>query len=168
MLDGFRSALHDVGATSEVAAATMKYYWETENATQKLIAENDAKAIISAEAALRKEWGKDYEQNLLFGDSFLEKQDATELKQMELKDGTLLGSHPDFVRMTAVSGRRIGEGALQVGLNGTEAGVDLQKESSRLANAVADANAAGDGELAEKLAIERRAVNEKLYGKDAA
>jgi len=168
MLGEFKTALHASGATPAVASAVMDFYWKTEAEGQKLVAENDQKAIEAAEAGLRKEWGKDYDQNVKFGDAFLEKQGATELKQMELKDGSLLGSHPDFIKMTATSGRRIGEGALQVGLNGTEAGQDLEKRSKELAVAVADANAAGDNDKAEILAKERREVNEKLYGKDAA
>jgi hypothetical protein len=60
----------------------------------------------------------------------------------------------------------MGEGSLQVGLEGTEAGVDLKAKSAELAGKVADANAAGNYDEANRLAVERRAVNEKLYGKD--
>ena len=164
----FQERMHAVGASPQAVSEGMKLYYELTAADAKAIAENDDKVIKESEAALRKEWGKDYDQNVKFGDAFLEKQGAINLKQMELKDGSLLGSHPDFIKMTATSGRRIGEGSLQVGLNGTEAGEDLQRKSTQLAADYADAVAAGNNEKAESISIERRAVNERLYGKDDA
>lgn len=159
---------HALGYTPTQTQGIMDLYWSMEADGQKLVAENDQKAIDESETRLRKDWGKDYEHNVRFGEALLEKQGASDLKQLELKDGSLLGSHPDFIRFNSTVGRRIGEGTLQVGLTGTEAGVDLQKESTRLAEAVHDANARGDSEAAERLSKERRAVNEKLHGLDAA
>jgi hypothetical protein len=166
LVTGLQSVLHEAGTPPHIAQTVMDYYHKLESEGRAAVEANDKIAIEQAEAALRKEWGKDYEMNVKFGDASLERMDATELKQLELKDGTLLGSYPGFLKYTGRTGRGMGEGTLQVGLGGTEAGADLQTKVDELTKQEHDANARGDSDAAQKFNAERKVILEKIHGPD--
>lgn len=79
--------------------------------------EHAANAVQDRIVQLRTEWGNDYTQNVKLGDAFLAEMlgdKAPELTRIQLADGTVLGSHPDFVRLVAQAARNYGSGDLHM------------------------------------------------------
>jgi hypothetical protein len=165
MLQGVVGRMHDAGATQAQVDAAIGTYFELEAAQQAATQQNDQQFSKDAEAGLRSEWGEDYDANLSFAKQALSKFEFGEqLKQTELSNGMLLGSNPDFLRVMANYGRITGEGSLQLGLRGTEAGASLQKQYDTLTDDIHNAMALGNTEKAKRLDAERRDISESLFG----
>ena len=165
MLQGVVGRMHEAGATQAQVDAAIGTYFELEAAQQATTAQNDERFQKDAEAGLRQEWGEDFDANLSFAKQALSKFEFGEdLKQTELSNGMLLGSNPDFLRVMANYGRMTGEGALQLGLRGTEAGTNLQKQYDTLTEDMHNAMALGNTEKAKRLDAERRDIGESLFG----
>tara|TARA_R100000656_G_scaffold80965_2_gene59338 strand:+ start:89 stop:958 length:870 start_codon:yes stop_codon:yes gene_type:complete len=163
-VNGFAEAMHKAGASGAAVEAAMNWYWAQEAATADRISKNDQNAQDSAEADLRREWGTDYEGNHNVASDFVKQYGGENLLNMELKDGTLLGSNPAFVRMAAEAGRRVSEGALQMGLQGTEAGQDIQKSYDDLSEQIYEAHRRGESGKAKRLDAERSELSKLLFG----
>ena len=84
----------------------------------------DTEYMQKPEADLRKEWGSSYDENVAFANDYLSK--SPDLVKLELRDGSLLGSHPAFVRQMAEVGRMSNEGQLKFGISGTEMATDIK------------------------------------------
>lgn len=166
----FLDVMHKSGAPKQATEAALDVYWLMEAEAKAAQEKSDQDAIDAAEAAMRKDWGEDYDRNVALGAAYFEKQGGIELGQLELEDGTLLESHPAFIKFGATAGRRMGEGDLQMGLGGTDAGADLEKLSNELTVKIHAANAKGDNDEAVRLSRERRTVLSQLTGieEDAA
>lgn len=165
MLQGVVGRMHEAGATQAQVDAAIGTYFELEAAQQAATKQNDERFQKDAEAGLRQEWGEDYDANLSFAKQALSKFEFGEdLKQTELSNGMLLGSNPDFLRVMANYGRMTGEGSLQLGLRGTEAGANLQKQYDTLTEDMHNAMALGNTEKAKRLDAERRDIGESLFG----
>ena len=165
MLQGVVGRMHEAGATQAQVDAAIGTYFELEAAQQATTAQNDERFQKDAEAGLRQEWGEDFDANLSFAKQALSKFEFGEdLKQTELSNGMLLGSNPDFLRVMANYGRMTGEGSLQLGLRGTEAGANLQKQYDTLTEDMHNAMALGNTEKAKRLDAERRDIGESLFG----
>ncbi len=91
----------------------------------------DTEYMQKPEADLRKEWGSSYDENVAFANDYLSK--SPDLVKLELRDGSLLGSHPQFVRQMAVVGRMANEGQLKFGISGTEMATDTKVQYDQLA-----------------------------------
>lgn len=165
MLQGVVGRMHEAGATQAQVDAAIGTYFELEAAQQAATKQNDERFQKDAEAGLRQEWGEDYDANLSFAKQALSKFEFGEdLKQTELSNGMLLGSNPDFLRVMANYGRMTGEGSLQLGLRGTEAGANLQKQYDTFTEDMHNAMALGNTEKAKRLDAERRDIGESLFG----
>ncbi len=165
MLQGVVGRMHEAGATQAQVDAAIGTYFELEAAQQATTTQNDERFQKDAEAGLRQEWGEDFDANLSFAKQALSKFEFGEdLKQTELSNGMLLGSNPDFLRVMANYGRMTGEGSLQLGLRGTEAGTNLQKQYDVLTEDMHNAMALGNTEKAKRLDAERRDIGESLFG----
>ena len=161
---GFAAAMHQAGASNSAVQAALEWYWSTESAQQEAIAANDKNHEEAAEAELRKEWGTDYDGNKVIAQDFIKQYGGDGLLNLEMKDGTLLGSNPYFARMAAEAGRRISEGGLQMGLQGTEAGKDIQRSYDELSEQIYDAHRRGETDKANRLDAERSELSKQLYG----
>ena len=163
-VSGFTEAMHKAGASGESVKAAMDWYFTQEAAQQKLLSETDTKAAEDAEAGLRKERGADYEGNKIIATDFIKQYGGDDILNLELKDGTLLGSNPHFVRLAAQAGRRTSEGTLQMGLAGTEAGADVQKSYDDLSEQIYNAHRRGESDKAKRLDAERAQLSKQLFG----
>lgn len=160
----FAETMHKAGAPKTVVDAAMDWYWTTVVAEKAALDKRDQAAVDSASAQLRKEWGPDYDANLTVSNKFVTEYSGDELLHLELKDGTLLGSDPSFLRFMATAGRKIDEGLAQLGLHGTEAGVDLEKQYADLTTALHAATDRGDMDKAKRIDAERATISEQLFG----
>ncbi len=162
VLGGVLESMREAGASKPVVDAMLTKYWEMDaHAKAELVRQDDA-AAESGEAELRKNWGSDYDANIAFANRAAEQYPA--LGEVELRDNTLLGSHPEFIRLAASLGRLTSEGAPQAGLQGSEAGVNLQQEFQRLTGEIHTAHSAGDSNTANQLDAQRRKISEQLHG----
>ena len=121
-----------------------------------------AEAAEAAEAGLRKEWGKNYEANMAHASEAA--KTFPDLSQLELKDGTLVGSSPHFAKLLSTIGRQNSEGGMQAGFMASEAGVDLKSEHARLTEEINTAHNLGDSAKAQRLDDDRQKISSKLYG----
>lgn len=156
------SDMHAQGASQAVVNAAVSKYFEFEATAKAEQARVDNEAIDKAEADLRKEWGSGYDENIAFANDYL--TETPELAQLELRNGSLLGSHPAFIRRMAEIGRMSNEGQLKFGVAGSDAGSDLQAQYDQISRDMHAAYQAGDRGRAGQLSLQRTAIGEKLHG----
>lgn len=145
----------------------------TELATAAKAEENRVavEARAANEAALRKEWGADYEANKTLATRAVQAfgevkshPEVIEFFDKTIVNGQKLGDHPVMVRMLGNIGRRMGEGEF-IGAVGADQRGSLQTELSELMRA----NPPGT-EAYKAPAVQARIkqINEALYGNEPA
>lgn len=155
-LGAFLGDMHKAHAPAVlVQAAVSSYLAAQEKATQQL---HDAaqRLTVDHKAEIRAEMGRDYDRNMSLGNSFISKhlgpEKATALAAMPLSDGTLLGDHPDFVRLyTAAALASADDAALVNADGGTGAGSIEEQYQKALALGDTDLKAYHSKEHQEKL-----------------
>ena len=162
VLGNVLEAMREKGASKAVVDAMLGQYWQLDAAAKAETARRDDAAAEAGEAELRKSWADEYDANITYANRATEQFPG--LAEIELRDNTLLGSHPQFARLAASLGRLTSEGAPQAGLQGTEAGVNLQSEFARLTSEIHAAHSAGDNSKASQLDGQRRKISEQLHG----
>lgn len=168
-IDGFLQAIHGAGASQEVAATAVDWYYGylAEGLAQQ--ARQQVEAREAATAELRRTWGGEaaFQRN-----SELARRAAAALGGerfgqflAQTKAGGLsLGDHPEFIRAFAVIGRRMAEDVLLLGEG--EASADAETRLAELTRQIHDAAAGGDQTRVETLSREREAIAERTYGTD--
>ncbi len=136
-------------AFQELAAAHVQHVKSQMEAQAGKVKEQDDKYVADAEAALRKDWGDDFDANVRFSGEASKSFFDTDIGQMELKGGQLLGSHPDFIRGMAQIGRQLGEGVIHLDPNSDAAG-SLTEQADEYAQKRREAMSRGDREAAQK------------------
>jgi len=102
----------------------------------KSFAENAHKlGLNNTEAQLRKEWGRAFDDNIKRAGAVAKANMNPQILDMELKDGTRLGDHPEVIKGFANIANLLSEDKLV----GTESenvsqGVDYQSEISKIVN----------------------------------
>lgn len=145
-LQGFVGEL--LKTSHEMEANALKVIKDTQTAT---------------EAALKKEWGPDYEPNTNLAKRFVQihgTDDIKELMNVELPGRGLLGDQPAMMKFLAMLGRRSDEGDLMLGATPDER-QSLQAELAELDKAV-PVGSAGYTDKAHQ--AKRTALFDKIYG----
>ncbi len=127
-LDGFVETMHGLGATEAQVQTALDQFYDLAargKATQTLA---DARYLQESETALRNKWGPDYDRNKALAERAIGALFGAEsdVANLELKNGSLLGSLPSFARGMAQVGRLMGEDPL-IGMSGA-GGEDLQNQ----------------------------------------
>ena len=157
--------MHAAGASQGVVNAMLAKYFEMEAIGKAEQSRLDTEYMQKAEADLRKEWGSSYDENVAFANDYLSK--SPDLVKLELRDGSLLGSHPAFVRQMAEVGRMSNEGQLKFGISGTEMATDMKAQYAQLSRDIHTAYQSGDRGRAATLSAQRSAIAERLHGNQA-
>jgi hypothetical protein len=101
-------------------AETLNRGWnELMEATRAAQVDSDAKALSRAEGELRRQWGADYDRKRALAERAVAQfhdGDPSEILNLELRDGRLLGSLPSFIRYAAA----VGDGLMEDTLHGGE------------------------------------------------
>jgi hypothetical protein len=163
-LSKYQSVAKEFNISKAGLEAMAAVTYEAEANKEKAQAKADQDDIDAGEATLRTRWGKDYDRNVQIGDAMLNRFESTELGQIELKGGKLLGSHPSFISFIGMAGRLHGEGDLHMGLVGSDKGADLQKEVDDLTAEIHLAHGKGQSDVAERKSAERRKLISQLHG----
>ena len=123
--------MHKAGLTTPQAQQVARAYVELQGRREQDNM-NEIQAAHETEASkLKMEWGTAFEANLdkagtgfryLFGNPDTD-QSATDISNLQLKDGRLLGDHPQFVRSLYKLGELVGEPDPLTGKSAATAGV---------------------------------------------
>ncbi len=160
-LDGFVAAMHTSGATEAQVQTALDHHYELVARGKALQEVADAEFLQESEAALRADWGLGYERNMALAEravSALFGADS-DVANMELKNGTLLGSLPSFARGMAQVGRLMGEDPL-IGIE-SGGGHGLQDQI----DAITETGMRDGDYYTEAVQQKLRPLYEKLHGK---
>lgn len=110
IFEDFVQSLHKVNADPKIAHEAIRWYNDFQQKQVAAVAQADAQNARATEAALREEWGPDYEANVnlraqILSSAPAEVQDA--FKTARLADGSLLGEHPHISRWLVAMQREI-------------------------------------------------------------
>ncbi len=162
-----RQAFHKLGIPAPAAAGLNAWWNEMTSAMQAAQVEADKQYAAQTEAALKKEWGDDYDRNHALAnkalESFFEKEGKEAFQTLELKDGRLLGDHPEVVKAFAKIGREMVNFGPDPAL-ATNEQTTIQEKFNDLQKRKMDARNAGKTDEAERLDAEQAKLYERLHG----
>jgi len=92
---------------------------------------------------------------------------SPDIVKLALRDGSLLGSHPAFVRQLAEVGRIANEGQLKFGITSTEMATDMQAQNDQLTRDIRSASQSDDRDRTANLSAQRSAIAKRLHGTHA-
>lgn len=146
-------------------AKGLNAFW---NALEKQSGEHAAKErddhLAAQEAALRKEWGGDFDVNANIASQAWGRFGGTEdVENLKLEGGGRLGDHPALMKMFARIGRETSESPGIVGMSDTDV-KSLAEKHRELTGQAIDARERNDKTLADRLSREASAISERLYG----
>jgi hypothetical protein len=159
-MKNYADSAHSAGLSQDQLNSNVQWYWQMKANETEALNKRDTDHREATLAELRKEWGKDFERNSLFADEVT----PDSFKGMELRDGTLLGNHPEFVKLMADAGRLQSNGTTMLGLAGTAAGVTTQEQYDTLTSEIHAATDKGDMSLAQRLDDKRSVLSQQLHG----
>ncbi len=155
-----------LGLTREQARGILDWHYETTVDQHEILARRLGDGRAQSEAALRREWGGDYEANLAAahraaaefgGDGMIE------FLANVTVDGVRLADHPRLVRAFAEAGKRLAEDS--IALAGSDAGgATLEERVKDLRAAKQDALSRGDRDAAQRLDAEERGLWGRIAG----
>ena len=131
----FAENAHQLGLNNKQAQGILEFYKNSMEGSAQQARIDTETAQANAEAELRKEWGGNYDNNIKKAGSVAKANMNPQILDMELKDGTRLGDHPEVIKGFANIANLLSEDKLV----GTESenvsqGVDYQSEISKIVN----------------------------------
>ena len=134
-IKSFTENAHQLGLNNKQAQGILEFYKNNMEQTAQQQSINTETAQADAEAQLRKEWGRSFDENIKRAGSLAKANMSPELLDMQMKDGTRLGDHPEIIKGFANIANLISEDKII----GTEQenmsqGRDLETEISSIVN----------------------------------
>jgi len=131
----FADNAHKLGLNNKQAQGILEYYKNSMEGSAQQARVNTETAQANAEAELRKEWGRSYEDNIKKAGAVAKANMSGDILNLELKDGTRIGDHPDVIKGFANIANLLSEDKLI----GTESenvdrGTDYEAEISKIVN----------------------------------
>jgi hypothetical protein len=94
----FAEVAHKTGLNEKQAQAILDFYKANSEQSFRQSQIDTETAQANAEQQLRKEWGGNFDANLKRAGAIAKANMNAEILDMQLKDGTRLGDHPDFIK----------------------------------------------------------------------
>ena len=134
-IKSFTENAHQLGLNNKQAQGILEFYKNSMEGSAQQARVDTETAQANAEAELRKEWGRAYDDNIKKAGSVAKANMNPQILDMELKDGTRLGDHPEVIKGFANIANILSEDKLV----GTESesvdrGTDYEAEISKLVN----------------------------------
>jgi len=134
-IKSFAENAHKLGLNNKQAQGILEFYKESMEGSVQQSRVDTETAQANAEAQLRKEWGRAFDDNIKRAGAVAKTNMNPQILDMELKDGTRLGDHPEVIKGFANIANLLSEDKLV----GTESenvsqGVDYQSEINKLVN----------------------------------
>lgn len=136
ILDDFKAAMHEKNVPPKVAAAALEWYQDFATVQAQELNAQLAKTAKETQAALRAEWGGDYDGNIgaaqMLMKQHLGDDGFNSLMEMRLMDGSRLQDNLPFVKMMAdLGGDYFGSTAIFTG-DGEANGKTLEQQKTEL------------------------------------
>lgn len=155
---------HQAAISADQAKVLNEAWNEMTAAAEAEAARQQEAAREAAKKALDKEWGPDAKANgELAVRAFKNFGGTDDFLGLELKDGSLLGDHPEVMKVFAKVGRRMGEGQF-IGAVGAEEKTTVQSQI----DAIYDEIGSGKRTYDNKTNKELQDLFAKLHGGEAA
>ena len=134
-IKSFADNAHKLGLNNKQAQGILEFYKESMEGSVQQSRVDTETAQANAEAQLRKEWGRAFDDNIKRAGAVAKANMNPQILDMELKDGTRLGDHPEVIKGFANIANLLSEDKLV----GTESenvsqGVDYQSEINKIVN----------------------------------
>jgi len=131
----FAENAHKLGLNNKQAQGILEYYKNSMEGSEQQSRIDTETAQANAEAELRKEWGRSFDENLKKAGSVAKANMNPEILDMELKDGTRLGDHPSIIKGFANIANLMSEDKM-IGTDEDSAtsGRNLDEEISKIVN----------------------------------
>ena len=131
----FADNAHKLGLNNKQAQGILEYYKNSMEGSAQQARVNTETAQANAEAELRKEWGRSFDENLKKAAGVAKANMDEKILNMELKDGTRLGDHPSVIKGFANIANLMSEDKM-IGTaeENSTSGRDYQSEISSIVN----------------------------------
>jgi len=134
-IKSFAENAHKLGLNNKQAQGILEYYKNSMEGSEQQARIDTETAQANAEAELRKEWGRSFDENLKKAAGVAKANMDEKILNMELKDGTRLGDHPTIIKGFANIANLMSEDKM-IGTaeENSTSGRDYQSEISSLVN----------------------------------
>ena len=97
-IKSFAEVAHKTGLNERQAQAILDFYKANSEQSLQQSKIDTETAQANAEQQLRKEWGGNFDANIKRAGAIAKQNMNPQILDMQLKDGTRLGDHPDFIK----------------------------------------------------------------------
>jgi hypothetical protein len=134
-IKSFAENAHQLGLNNKQAQGILEYYKNSMEGSAQQAQIDTETAQANAEAELRKEWGRSFDENIKKAGAVAKANMNPEILDMQLKDGTRLGDHPAVIKGFANIANLMSEDKM-IGTaeENSTSGRDYQSEISSLVN----------------------------------
>ena len=134
-IKSFAENAHKLGLNNKQAQGILEYYKNSMEGSAQQARIDTETAQANAEAELRKEWGGNYDANIKKAGSVAKANMNPQILDMELKDGTRLGDHPEVIKGFANIANLMSEDKLvSTESENVSQGTDYEAEISKIVN----------------------------------
>ena len=95
---------HKLRLTPEQANGVLEYYRNSINQSDEQMQQVVQEQAEKTTAELQREWGRAFEQKVALAREVVDQFAGSEILQLRLDDGTLIGNHPAFIKAFAAIG----------------------------------------------------------------
>lgn len=117
MVEWFKETAHKAGMNPRQAQAMLDAYNEMTFSQYESTGVEAQARVEQVEAELRKEYGQAFDDKIALANGVLAEFGNPEITEVQLADGTMLGDHPDIIRMLSNMGtylrEKVGEDTLE-------------------------------------------------------
>lgn len=159
---------HDADISTTQAEKLSKTYNEIVTKVKAEIIKADEDFVKETEAALKHEWGDDYDRNKTLANRAAAEILGSDLEvasHLELKGDRFLLDHPIMVKAFAEVGKEMSEGRIGPRINETER-TSLTQQADDLQQKKMAALDKGDSDQAAKYDREQAAIYDRLHGSE--
>ena len=134
-IKAFADVAHKTGLNEKQAQSILDFYKQnSENTAQQLKIDTET-AQAKSEQLLRQEWGKQYDENINKAAAIAKANMPSDVLDMQLKDGTRLGDHPDVIKgFSKIAGLLSEDKVITTESESVDQGRDLEGEISKIIN----------------------------------
>ena len=134
-IKAFADVAHKTGLNEKQAQSILDFYKQnSENTAQQLKVDTET-AQAKSQQLLRQEWGKQYDENINKAAAIAKANMPSDVLDMQLKDGTRLGDHPDVIKgFSKIAGLLSEDKVITTESESVDQGRDLEGEISKIIN----------------------------------
>ena len=131
----FAENAHQLGLNNKQAQGILEYYKSIMEGSAQQSKIDTETAQAQAEQQLRQEWGKTFDENVKKAGSVAKANLGVDVLDMQLKDGTRLGDHPEVIKGFAKIADMMSEDKIvSTESENVDQGKDIEQEISKIMN----------------------------------